>query len=162
MAWQLLIQCTVKLIQKWKCKIRTFVFFNWKAKLPAFQNTFTAKLLHGEGQAPRSCTVLSTAVPLRGTQPWLWLFHVTSPSNRTFCLFSSCSGAARYSYCRCTDCSPLNTVVLLECVPLSGSYVTLKPLVLPMTWKLEEFIALQTKIMKHHMKAFLWSTTCSP
>lgn len=90
MAWQLLIQCTVKLIQKWKCKIRTFVFSNWKVKLPAFQNTFTAKLLHGEGQAPRSCTVLSTAVPLRGHNPGCDFFISPPPILLILLLFWCC------------------------------------------------------------------------
>lgn len=37
-------------------------------------------------------------------------FHLISSFNRTFGLCSSCSGVARHSYCRCTDCSPLDTL----------------------------------------------------
>jgi len=85
------------------------------------------------------------------------VFFISPPplTAHVFCLCSFCSGTATYRYCRCIDCLLLNTVVLSVDVPLSERYVTLKAVVLSMTWKQKEFITLQIQIMKHHMKALL-------
>lgn len=176
MGWKLLAQCIVKLTQNFKCKIRIFVFSNWKAKLKVFRTPYS-KAAAWKRTGPTFVHCALDCCPTTGNTTWLWLFHLTSSSNRTFCLCSSCSGAARYSYCRCTDCSPLSTVVLPEYVPLSGCYVTLKPVMPPMTWKLEEFIdqnqnheapyeslassGVQLALQNHQPRGFLCFVTCT-